>query len=154
MFLWLLRILCRWVESSLKHTKVWKTWKGLKTFRMHCIYHSSFLAIWNINCLCFQANTENKLTEIPVSMSVSLPQNSPPQRLSQSSLPALQPALDDLQPRESTAKVCVRQQGRVLFIFIIIREELLCRRLCNEPFLTFSVHVFEPWLWKWWCLSE
>ncbi|XP_053487838.1 integrin alpha-6 [Ictalurus furcatus] len=56
------------------------------------------------NQLKLRANTENKLTEIPVSVSVSLPQNSPRQRLSQSSLPALQPALDDLQPRESTAK--------------------------------------------------
>ncbi|KAI5624905.1 integrin alpha-6 isoform X2, partial [Silurus asotus] len=54
--------------------------------------------------LRLRANTENKLTEIPVSMSVSLPQSSPPQTLSRSSLPALQPALNDLQPQESTVK--------------------------------------------------
>ncbi|MCJ8733736.1 hypothetical protein PDJAM_G00226990, partial [Pangasius djambal] len=61
--------------------------------------------------LRLQADTENKLTEIPVSVSVSLPQNSPPQTLSQSSLPALQPVLNDLQPRESTAKFMFLNPG-------------------------------------------
>ncbi|XP_060740726.1 integrin alpha-6-like [Tachysurus vachellii] len=61
--------------------------------------------------LRLRANTENKLTEIPVSVSVSLPQYSPPQTLSQSSLPALQPALNDLQPRESTAKFVFLNPG-------------------------------------------
>ncbi|KAK3535628.1 hypothetical protein QTP70_018437, partial [Hemibagrus guttatus] len=54
--------------------------------------------------LRLRANTEDRLTEIPISVSVSLPQTSPPQTLKQSSLPALQPALSDLQPQESTAK--------------------------------------------------
>ncbi|KAF5896276.1 integrin alpha-6-like, partial [Clarias magur] len=61
--------------------------------------------------LRLRSNTENKLTEIPVSMSVSLPQNSPPQKLSRSSLPALQPSLNDLQPRESTAKFMFLNPG-------------------------------------------
>ncbi|XP_047658078.1 integrin alpha-6-like [Tachysurus fulvidraco] len=61
--------------------------------------------------LRFRENTENKLTEIPVSVSVSLPQYSPPQTLSQSSLSALQPALNDLQPRESTAKLVFLNPG-------------------------------------------
>ncbi|TSL89896.1 Integrin alpha-6 [Bagarius yarrelli] len=52
-----------------------------------------------------RANTENKLTEIPVSVSVSLPQHSPPQMLSRSSLPALQPVLNDLQTQKITAKL-------------------------------------------------
>ncbi|TSL89894.1 Integrin alpha-6 [Bagarius yarrelli] len=51
--------------------------------------------------LRLRADTKNKLTEIPVSVSVSLP----PQTLSRSSLPILQPALNNLQPRKITAKL-------------------------------------------------
>ncbi|XP_060783229.1 integrin alpha-6 [Neoarius graeffei] len=61
--------------------------------------------------LRLRANTKDKLTEIPVSVSVSLPQDSPPQTLSQSSLPALQPVLNDLQPQESTAKFTFLNPG-------------------------------------------
>ncbi|KAG7328849.1 hypothetical protein KOW79_007023 [Hemibagrus wyckioides] len=61
--------------------------------------------------LRLRANTEDKLTEIPVNVSVSLPQYSPPQMLRQSSLPALQPALNGLQPRESTAKFMFLNPG-------------------------------------------
>ncbi|KAM9470320.1 integrin alpha-6 [Clarias gariepinus] len=61
--------------------------------------------------LRLRSNTENKLTEIPVSVSVSLPQYSPPQKLSRSSLPALQPSLNDLQPQESTAKFMFLNPG-------------------------------------------
>lgn len=73
----------------------------LKLGHTQCVKHQ----------LKLRANTENKLTEIPISVSVSLPQNSPPQTLSQSYLPALQPALDDLQPRESTAKFMFLNPG-------------------------------------------
>ncbi|MCI4379629.1 hypothetical protein PGIGA_G00230420 [Pangasianodon gigas] len=61
--------------------------------------------------LRLRADIENKLTEIPVSVSVSLPPNSPPQTLSRSSLPALQPVLNDLQPQESTAKFMFLNPG-------------------------------------------
>ncbi|KAF7706979.1 hypothetical protein HF521_018197 [Silurus meridionalis] len=56
------------------------------------------------NHLRLRADTKDKLTEITVSMSVSLLQSSPLQTLCQSSLPALEPVLNDLQPQESTAK--------------------------------------------------